>query len=50
VHVTVPSGEHPLFTFYADEYTFDARDFVGLTVTQAQQLHVDRDVAYLQSP
>jgi hypothetical protein len=53
VHVSVAPGGidwHQLFAFYADEYTFTAVEFVGLTVAQARQLHFDRDVAYLRSP
>jgi hypothetical protein len=39
-----------LFGYYADELTFFANEFAGLTVDQARQLFFDRDVAYLRSP
>ena len=38
-----------LFTFYPDEISFRASEFVGLTEQEAMALHHRRDVAFLQS-
>jgi hypothetical protein len=50
VHVTLEDGsEQMLFSYYPDEISFHANEFVGLTVDQAKQLKVKKDVAYLRS-
>lgn len=38
-----------LFSYYPDEISFTASEFVGLTVGQAFALRHKRDVSYLQS-
>ena len=38
-----------LFSFYPDELSFRASEFVGLTEEQALALRHRKDVAYLQS-
>ena len=50
VWVTLEDGsEHMLFSYYPDEISFSAGEFVGLTVEAACQLRHKRDVAYLRS-
>ncbi len=39
-----------LFGFYDDELTFTPEEFVGLTASEAAELHRKRDIAYLQAP
>lgn len=39
----------PLFTFYPDEISFSAEEFIGLTVDEARALRTKKDIAYLQS-
>lgn len=41
--------EKRLFSYYPDEISFSAEEFVGLTVSQAKDLRHKRDVDYLQS-
>jgi len=38
-----------LFEYYMDELSFNERDFIGLTESQARALRHARDVEYLQS-
>ena len=38
-----------LFDFYPDEISFSTHEFVGLTLSQARELHHKKDVAYLRS-
>jgi hypothetical protein len=38
-----------LFSFYPDEVSFRASEFVGLTEEEAHSLHQQRDTAYLRS-
>lgn len=38
-----------LFSYYPDELTFTADEFVGLTVHEARALHSQRDIAWLRS-
>ena len=38
-----------LFTYYPDEVSFTADEFVGLTVVEAIALFHRKDIAYLQS-
>lgn len=40
---------HLLMTYYPDELTFTASEFIGLTKEQALRLFHDKDVAYLRS-
>ena len=50
VSVTLENGEtKTLFSFYPDEISFQASEFIGLTVEQAGQLRHKKDVAYLRS-
>lgn len=37
------------FTYYADELTFIAPQFIGMTLSEARQAFYQADVAYLQS-
>ena len=39
-----------LFTFFPDEYTFTADDFLGLTEAEAREVRNRRDIQYLQQP
>lgn len=51
VYATFGDGaEAPLFSYYSDELTFRAEEFVGLTPREARELHMERDLAYLRSP
>ena len=38
-----------LFSFYPDELSFRASEFIGLTEAEAQALRHHKNVAYLQS-
>jgi hypothetical protein len=50
IHATFEDGiERKLFSFYPDEISFVAEEFIGLTSIEAGQLRHKRDVAYLQS-
>jgi hypothetical protein len=50
VVVRVDGGEErTLFSYYPDELSFRAAEFVGLTVDEALALRHRRDVAYLRS-
>jgi hypothetical protein len=50
VIVTLEDGSsRKLFSYYPDEISFTAAEFIGLTVAQAQDLRHRKDVAYLQS-
>ncbi len=50
VWVTFEDGEDlKLFSYYPDEISFTASEFVGLTEPQARELRHKRDVAYLRS-
>ena len=40
--------EQTLFSFFPDEISFTAAEFIGLTVEQAHSLRHRKDVAYLQ--
>ena len=39
----------PLFSFYPDEITFQASEFIGLTEEEAKALRHRKDVAFLKS-
>ncbi len=39
----------PLFSFYPDEVSFRASEFVGLTEEEAHSLFQQRDTAYLRT-
>ncbi len=43
------STEKMLFTFYPDEISFQAQDFIGLTEEEATLFKFGRDRAYLQA-
>jgi hypothetical protein len=50
VIVTFSNGEtKTLFSFYPDEITFSAAEFIGLTERQAINLKYKKDLHYLQS-
>lgn len=50
VIVTLEDGStRKLFSYYPDEISFTASEFLGLTVAQAHELRHRKDVAYLQS-
>jgi len=50
VHVTTEDGkEQMLFSFYPDEISFSASEFVGLTLDEARALKGKKDRAYLRS-
>jgi len=50
VTVTFEDGtEKELFMFFPDEIMFYAREFIGLTESEAMELRHKRDVAYLRS-
>jgi hypothetical protein len=50
VSVTFNDGkEETLFTFYPDELSFYASEFIGLTRNEAMSLRHRKDVAYLRS-
>lgn len=40
-------SEKDLFEFYPDELNFTESEFIGLTETQANQLHFKKDQQYL---
>lgn len=42
------SSKH-IFSFYPDEISFEAHEFIGLSEEQARALHRRRDIAFLQS-
>jgi hypothetical protein len=50
VWVTYEDGEEEkLFSYYPDEISFDASEFVGLTRDAANRLYSKKDVAYLRA-
>jgi len=50
VWVTYEDGEEEkLFSYYPDEISFDASEFVGLTREQAMSLYTKKDIAYLRA-
>jgi len=50
VWVTYEDGkEEKLFSYYPDEISFVASEFIGLTKEEAHQLFHKKDVAYLRS-
>ena len=50
VWVTFQDGtDKMLFTFYPDEISFEAQDFIGLTEDEATLFKFGRDRAYLQN-
>lgn len=50
VMVRVEEGEEVLlFEYYPDEISFQASDFIGLTLQEAHDLKRKKDVNYLQS-
>ncbi len=52
-HVTVKTEDSDedvkIFSYYPDELTFHADELIGLTIREANELKLKRDVAYLQS-
>lgn len=50
VSVTLDNGEtKELFSYYPDEISFTADEFIGLTVDQARSLKFKKDKQYLVS-
>lgn len=50
VLVTLEGGqEEKLFSFYPDEISFTASEFIGLTKDEARHLKFKKDKQYLQS-
>lgn len=50
VYATFEDGvEQELFSYYPDELSFRADEFVGLTRDQARALRHKKDVAYLRA-
>jgi hypothetical protein len=49
IRVDGKDGEHLLLEYYKDEISFSSEELVGKTVTQARQMHFDKDKSYLQS-
>jgi len=51
VHVKVEGdpNEHELFTFFDDEISFTAEEFIGVSVRAAKHSFFLKDRAYLQS-
>ena len=50
VKVRIDGGaEVDLLTYYPDEISFVATEFIGMTTEAAKQLQLQKDVAYLQS-
>jgi len=50
VRATFEDGsEENLFTYYPDELSFTAAEFVGLTKEEGRQLRHDRDVVFVRS-
>jgi len=41
--------EKDLFEFYPDELSFTESEFIGLTVKQAHELRMKKDIEFLQS-
>jgi hypothetical protein len=40
---------HVAFAWFSDELSFEKSDLMGLTLSQARDLKVQRDIQYLQS-
>jgi len=38
-----------IFTYYPNEIHFDQEEIIGLTVEDAQNLHIQRELEYLRS-
>ena len=49
VWATIGEVERVVFSYYPDELSFTASEFVGVTIEQARELHMERDIAWLQS-
>jgi hypothetical protein len=50
VFVTLEDGkEEFLFEYYPDEISFKESDFIGLTIQEAFELKIKKDVEYLKS-
>lgn len=50
VMVTFEDGSEQIaFSYFADELSFTAEQFVGKTLEEARQIHYRADVAYLRS-
>jgi hypothetical protein len=50
VHVTYEDGHKEfLFRYYPDEISFNKKEFIGLTRSEALRLHNFKDKEYLQS-
>lgn len=50
VEVTFEDGSTmDLFSYYPDEVSYRAEEFIGLAEDEARKLHYDRDMRYLRS-
>ena len=50
VYATLEDGsEKILFGYYTKELSFDKSELIGLTIQEAGNLYLKKDVAYLQS-
>lgn len=50
VYVTLEDGsEQKLFGYYTKELSFSKSELIGLTIQEAGNLYLKKDVAYLQS-
>lgn len=49
VMVTIDNQEHLAFEYYPDELQFSPDEFIGLTLQEARDLKVKKDIQYLQS-
>lgn len=50
VYVTIQNGvEHYLWNYYPDEISFTPREFIGLTLSDAEGLKYKKDIEYLRS-
>lgn len=46
---TEDQKEHEIFEYYPDELSFAPEEFIGLTIEEAKQLKMQKDIQYLQS-
>ena len=50
VHVVLEDGsEQMLFEYYPNEISFEAEEFIGLTIKEARSLKTIKDIKFLQT-
>jgi hypothetical protein len=53
IAVEVTTTDNPekqtIFTYYPDEISFTQNELIGLTISEAQQLKMQKDIEYLQT-